>query len=501
MEAGGVSLYRFFQGPPPTGPTNSAGPLLSNPHVPLENDLPPPGQTHSDISKQHLSHVSMNFSTPPQKNLTNYEGVKLALGNALKFAKEHPFLAAGFILGAILIVISFPTLSMALAHTAQITLGHAEITVGLGLGAMFLTYGVTVINMARKAALKDELEAEIKKQPVSRSSSLTDLKTMAETEKLRILREAKKISDESSSSISELSTLNEEMKAKQREQEKSLKELKDLQQKLLETISQDVFKSVSAEQERNEMLKLLKNVGEEIEKGSELILEKIGEEQFPAIEDFILIPSSPSQEQEKNREIQQNIKTGLSALLPSMKTYLKEHPFSVGITVSGVFFVLLAIPMVIFLFKGDSSVVFLGSLSAAGAAQIFMYGASLVYEGYNSLRIETLKKDLKKLEEQIKAEEKIPEERKKIQEQAARSLEEFKNQWKTLLSDAEKMNAKRIEEQEKARDKLIIQCYKALLNFAEQARINTSTLPSQEVIKEQLLAPMIHSSTLFESQS
>ena len=412
-------------------------------HPLMETALPPPAENLNPekakaqiLNKSNL--VIESEKIPPQRKdlLAKLQKSSSELAD---FAKKHPFLTAGFVLGIIFLFCAFPTLASVLAHESGITLFHAQLAVGMGLVMMTIYYGVYLINLARRAALKDDLEARVElltRREESLLSGEADQEFGA-----KVIQDAKKIGEVGQQKIDALRQQYQESERTILNAEKNRDRLIETQKKLQAHINSVFFPQLPQEMQ-DSARRLNESFSNEIRNGAKHLASF--EPMILTPELVLEIPEAPTPKQIANQQIQQQMGEHMKGFFDTLGGYLgsfvsmvKENPISMLIGLVGTVFTLLAIPALTYWLSGYQSVYLIGSLGLLGAFQFVIYGLSLIYESYNSAMIEKLKKELKSLEETTNAhEEKIlqaKEALEKIQKQAQISLETYQQGWSNAI--------------------------------------------------------------------
>lgn len=473
---------------------------VSTPITPLPPPVPDvkPQSAKDDILTK-TTQITLDPTIIPSERKGTIERVKGRVGEVVSFVKKHPFLAGGMVLGVLLLFCAFPTLASSFAQITGVTLFHAQLTIGLGLGLMIFYYGIYLINLARRAAVKDELESKLESIQ-SNQSSLG--KTTSEEEMNKIVKD---ISSQAQTLKTEMLEEVENRKSKQDNLEKTLYQMTSQSELLktkqtLESLLEGIgFKNLPIEKQ-TEIKILFKQISDQVTSGAHALTKErplfVNESETPIkSEQFFLEPvfeapqlpnemtlSPPSSATQAERKVMQaTIKSKLGDLISSIGTFAKEKPASFALIVLGVIFTLVAIPALVYWMHGFTSVYLLGTLTLAGVIQFIVYGVSLIYEGYNSGMIDQINKDLLKIEEdgkQRKEElQKMESQVERIQEKGIQSLAQYKTAWEKHLSSLNENFQREITifSESSQRQKLLNDCKNAIIEILQ---VKPELLPS-----------------------
>lgn len=431
--------------------------FLERPDLPISN-LPSPEET---VDFQHAKNqiTSADVITLPKevkngKNKAIQKRVEEKSLDLLKFAKNHPFLTAGFILGIIFVLCSFPFIGLSFAHIGGLAMLHTKIGLSMGLAAFF--YGIYLINLARRASIKDDLEAKLQAQKQLRESLIQDSSTLNVKKHIQeISAAAKGIETKTRERITTLKRQHTVIKASLT---KSSEEEQFFQQSIqtLQNLMQSTHFSHLPSGLQENAKKCLKNAQIEFETGQVAIwdlvqekkeggweIEEMPEPQFilPTLPAEIEIPKELSDTQKKNQLVKKTISQKMAQLVNSAQMLAKDNPGSVALMVVGIITTLIAIPALAYWLRGYQSIYIIGSLSLAGIFQFVIYGVSLIYEGHNSIIIKRLSEELEKIEASMKEQEtayrKIHEELTDFRSKAMKSVTEYQENWQTVLDSVQ----------------------------------------------------------------
>lgn len=358
--------------------------------------------------------------------------------NIWLFAKKHPFYTAGFILGLGLLALSAPLLVSVLSNQLGISILKAQVAVGLVTVGMAFYYAVFLINMARRHAFKDELEAAIDRhqklgEQILKLLSEEQLKKSAEKleakardlerENLKQARDTRAKIEEIQSQILDLKEAQENVRAAQQKLKPSI--TKGFSKEIPEAIQ---LHCISAYDQAQEALK------EGIALAAHPELLPLEEQEIFGEE--ITIPSAATAQMVKNQGYLSKLTKALVHLPGDLKTFIKNNPGSTVLIFTGLFLTIAAGVGLYFWLEGVTEVYLIGSLSLSTLLPLTMYGLSLMYEGYNSSTINKLTASLEAEKEKIK---KVVEEfnqkkmqLKRVKASAKLSLEQFQEEWKAF---------------------------------------------------------------------
>lgn len=404
---------------------------------PFSTELPKPPSIDSTKASTQIATsdtVTPDAFPPHPDNKEILSRVKEQGTSLMQFAKNHPFLTAGFVLGIIFLLCAFPTIVSALAGKTGFNLFHVKVAAGLGLGVTMLYYGIYLINMARRASIKDELEAQLDSQEqirkhalkATRESYSKDVETISQSARLTASQSKEKLEkkvldlqSDQTQITSCIATLNQSI------QSAAFQHLP----KALQKSTKETLLKAEAELKNGPQALSTKEPGETL--GHELTFT------LPPLPKTLSLPDQPTQGQIKNQAIQRSISQKMGESLKVIPSFLKEHPGSAATITVGVFAILAALPALIFWLHGDASIYLIGSLTPVNVFQFVIIGLSLIVQGHTSVGIDNLKKELalieKELDEHLKTYEKMNKEAQEFREKALQSLSEYQQQWQSVV--------------------------------------------------------------------
>lgn len=394
----------------------------------------------TDAQSRLSSHVDVDLSeTIPTENLQKRSELQVKMKNLAHFAKNHPFLTSGFMIALLLVGISaYFTINSLLGHTSFSILG-AHPAIGGGITFMTLYYSIYLINLCRRAAIKDELASRLKAhEELSEElmkSEKVDLRSLTEKINLNIQN-----FHESQRTIeSNLRANAQIVKQHYTTQMEALEKLKADQKKLEQLIEKDTKKMPKETQKI--LLGALNQTTNAIREGS-LLLTKAPS--FPSLEEIpqlsqleIEFPDEPTPNMKENQKKQQALKGKFEIAFSENVAFIKKNPSGITFFVAGLMMCAFSGIALAFYLHGSSSIFFFGSISLTTLLPISTYGLNLLYEARNSSRINELKSQLKEIQEiNAKRKEDLQAERKQLDEirkKTSNTFQQFTEQWGSFL--------------------------------------------------------------------
>jgi hypothetical protein len=358
------------------------------------------------------------------------------------FAKQHPWLTAGFLVAMILVICTaYFTVEALLGHTTvNLFMVHPEI--GGGLSFMGIYYSVYLINMCRRAKVKDDLEARVQAH-----NQLNDELGKSKSADVKILTAEmnRGVSDMKKTLMSTEMHLRRTFEDQKKRVENAQKNLTIIQAKKRSFEDLLVTKKNLSEEAKRQLIDAITTASQAIEAGARLVLTKVASaESRPEIPFLVLetgeisFPPLQTEEMKNNQEKQKRAVGKIKTALEGLQAYLIQNPASRMMWITGLAMCLLAGVALAFYFRGATSIYFFGELSLAAIVSMVIYGVSLIYEAYNNTTIERLKDELKKIEitnEQRR--QSIQNELEKldsIRQSAQKTFVDFAQNWNTFLN-------------------------------------------------------------------
>lgn len=403
-------------------------------HEPLT--LPGPIEITPDIvrAKKALSgELAGTISTPNPENEVKKGRIREAFSNLGQFIKNHPFYTVGLIVGLILVVGAAHFLATSLAGHFNISIFNAHIIVGGGVVFMAIYYGVYLINMARRASVKDDLEAQVEAHNKLVKHIFTsqdhDLQqhvlglnrniSLAAEGNLKLREEAKR----------QEASLIQTLQAS----ESSLAHMVRTQRALLLSVTAN-----QPQETRDALLQGLDKLTKDISEGAALLNSR-SDEALPLIPFLKIetqqgeIPDQVTDAMEDNQLKLCSMGERFVALLEDIGNFVVNNPGSTFLIFSGFLMTLAAGVGVYFWFHGATNLFFIGSLSILTLAPMVIYGFSFIYEGYLSGLINDLRRKVKQIEQDNEKRIAFLEDEQRrlalIQTQAQESLQDFQQSW------------------------------------------------------------------------
>lgn len=280
---------------------------------------------------------------PAHENLENVranERMETRFDQTLALAKKHPWLTTALVAALFLFVAcSYVTVQALLGHTT-ISLFHAHPELGAGMCFMTLYYGVYLLNLAKRARLKDELEYKIATLPA---------------------REAE---------------LRAELNAKFTRAKETLHELHNYSNQLIaarSTLATDGFDELIG-RAQNTVVEGFTLIGREADEtqGVELNLS------FP--------------EMERNLELSRSIGSKCLNLVKETGSFMRENPKAALMIFGGLLMCGLGGVALYHWSSGMTNAYFLGGLSLLTIMPMLGYGVCMLYEGYNRAELNKLER-------------------------------------------------------------------------------------------------------------
>jgi hypothetical protein len=408
--------------------------------TPLSPLPPPPSSVDLSAALQTITtNTTVDLDAPPlPANQVKQAAVKGSLQKLASFANNHPWLTIGFTLAILLLAgAAYLTVQNFLGHET-LTIFQAHPVLGLSVIGMLVFYTAYLINMCKRAAMKDALEAKIEAQnkftqELAKTKEL-DMEQLVKKKNAHILTlgrqfvETEKIHQEQ---YKALAKRRDDVKQTVENIEKCQTWLIGALVKLGQTMStRDIEKTQST----------LTQATLAIDRGGRLLNATFPEKTAaPLIPQLELLPSSvtfppiPTEAMEKNKQKLLTLGEKLKNLLDGMGSTLKESPGTVLLLAGGVLMCLLAGVAIGFYLHGFTNLYFFGTLSLTAILPLAIYGLSMIYEGYNRATILKLEKDLENLEKNTQErtaalatqEQRIE----RINTEANTTLEKFSTDW------------------------------------------------------------------------
>lgn len=374
--------------------------------IPL-SELSTPTFTTKETS-EHTNTDLMKTMQEFQGDEKNIEIAKCQVESCNKsFARAHPILTGGIIVGVILLLVGVGIAVHALLGHATLTVMHQQVALGGGIAIMAIYYGVCVINMARRTALKEEAQKQLELA-----------ENLREEVSERSQKNIEDVIDRLNRRIEEL----EKQKIQDYNQAVAIRnEIKNYRNQLLKVIEKELPKT------RLPFVQNALNLANGILQAPNLLLDPT-QPQTPFVTE-ITIPDAPTKEMEKNSKTAEQMQGTFSKLL----NFVKENPSSVLLMVGGLAIAALGGYGAFLYLHGATSLYFFGALSVTTIAPFIIYGLSLAYEGYfNSetnrinKQLEALRtKDMENLRKITEGEEIL----KDIENEGNKVLESFGQEW------------------------------------------------------------------------
>lgn len=403
-------------------------------HEPMT--IPGPIDMTPDIDRareQLVNNLSGTVSNPNPENQAKKGRIREAFSNLGQFIKNHPFYTIGLIVGLILVVGAAHFLATSLAGQFNISIFNAHIIVGGGVVFMAIYYGVYLINMARRAAVKDDLEAQVEAH-----NKL--IKHIFTSQDRNLQQHVQQLNHDISVATKEHLKLHEEAKKQETSLRKTLQASESSLDQMVK-IQKTLLLSVTANQptETKELItRGLEKLTEGISEGAALLNSR-ADEAMPLIPFLKIetqqgeIPDQVTDAMEENQLKLRSMGERFLILLQDIGNFVVDNPGSSFLIFSGLLMTLAAGIGVYFWFHGATNLFFIGSLSILTLAPMVIYGFSFIYEGYLSGVINDLRRKVKKIEQDNqKRIESLDEEQNRlalIQTQAQESLQGFQKSW------------------------------------------------------------------------
>lgn len=333
--------------------------------------------------KVMLSKTMAVLKEPDKKNISSMERLGNGFNRVTRFAWNHPWLTAGIVIALLLfLATSYLTVSALMGHTSIAILGaHPEL--GASIAAMTLYYGVYLVNMARRAALKDDLEKGIEAQNALRKKIVDEPDTNISTLVADMNKEISKINDHFAKIKDDTTHAHGVLKNQYDKANRSLKKIQAYQKQLGDQLPEEA-KSLLRQTEL--VCPILPETALQIKS-------------LDVDTDVIEFPDFVTDAMEKRIRKGRSLGKKFTDFFKETGSFMTKNPGSTTLIFGGVAICLLGGVGAFFWLHGYSGIYFYGSLSAMTILPILIYGGSLVYEGYNSGTINDLRKKLLKMEE------------------------------------------------------------------------------------------------------
>lgn len=341
-------------------------------NIPLSS-LPPPSLTIVEEQQTFNNDLSstMNQFKEDEKHVEIGQRQVNNCNKLTAFAKSHPILTAGIVAGILLFLVGAGIAVHALMGHATLTLFHQQVALGGGIAIMAIYYGVCLVNMARRTALKDEAQ-----------------KQLESAEKLK-----EQIGEKSEKGIE---NIKKELNGR----------IALLQQKKIQEYNKAVEIKAVIKKYRDQLLKLTQNsvptsqlpyVNTALERANVVINAPTlhfepEQPELPFIAE-IVIPDVPTLEMKKNAQTAEQMQGSFSKLVH----FVKENPGSLLLMLGGLAIAALGGYGAYLYLHGASSLYFFGTLSVTTIAPFMIYGLSLAYEGYFNSETNRINKQLESL--------------------------------------------------------------------------------------------------------
>ena len=353
-----------------------------------------------DSDQPRASHNEIVFNSPNPENGEKRARWLASIQKLGSFAKKHPFLTVAFVIALCLVVgTAFLTIQALLGHTT-ISIFRAHPEIGGALTFMTLYYSVYLINLCRRASLKDELEAKIQ----SHNQLTNDLSQNRETNITKLKEEFQnKISISNTERFEkeeELHSLYDLDKEVCKQAQASLERIKTYKEGLTRLINAPKMTL----ERKNHLQRLIKAAEQAIESATQNLAKKFPTRRLPLPPAFdleethITLPQTESNTMAENQSKQKTLLNKLNTTFESLITYVQKNPGSVAMFAVGMGMFVLSGAAIYYYLQGASTVYFFGTLSLTTLVPMTLYGISLIYEGYNNTTINELTENLKKID-------------------------------------------------------------------------------------------------------
>lgn len=435
-----------------------------------------PDSNKLNVSTPKTEFIDLEKTEKHPENLETLDNIRQSVGKVFDFAKRHPFLTAGFVLGLAAIGTALPSLIGSFV-TSHIQLLNTDFVLGAGLAMMSLYYGVLLINLARQGASKDQLEQVIDQARDAANALLTKNRELAEQEQKNFLGDVETLGKRATHKLDTFKTqLNQQLEGRIDSHSQLQTTIANQLESVQQLITQNVFKDRPDLQEQAQGL--LSKMSQEIQRGATLLSDSATLYSVDEIE----IPEYLTQEQQNNKKIEESITRALEELyesihIPSFSEigqFIKGHPFSSLAMFAGFSFALLAIPVAVLSAHGVTFFQGLGTISIESAAQFFLFGVLLIFGGYSGSKINKLNEQIAKIQKEIDL----------VHAVGSAAVEEFHNYVNKLQALALSLHGKKIEEIAQ-KDQIylrFINDYHRLLEA--QMGLSPAQLPSHEQLNQ-----------------
>ncbi len=371
---------------------------------------------------------------PTEEKLSVMKRMSRGLNRAAEFVRKHPWLSAGMVVAILLfIATSYLTVSALMGHTS-IAIFHAHPEIGAGIAFMTLYYGVYLLNMSRRAALKDDLEKRIEAHNEFKNKLIS-------RRELNIQEIVEDMNDEIGETNRSLQLIQKEMHLAHQEVKLQydkanavLNRVKEYQQTLITLLRENLPTA-----QKEDVMEALERASAAVRSGGDTLVFPEMETELPLVpvmkivSEHIEIPDTVTENMEENARKARSMGQKFKGLFTGMNKFMSENPGSASLVISGLAMCVLAGVASYFWLHGMSNMYFFGSLSAMTIAPMFIYGLSMVYEGYNSGVINDLRRQLNRIDEDNeKRNEALDQERErlnKIARQARGTFQQFTKSW------------------------------------------------------------------------
>jgi hypothetical protein len=450
---------RIGAGQPPPGPPPPGQPPPKPPRqaqqtwadfrdqTPHQLEEPSPYANPQAMSDEIIERDVINTETPVPQNVAKRGALLQKMQQLGQFAAKHPFLTVGFVIALLLVACtSYLGLHALLGH-ATVSILEAEVAVGGGTVFMTLYNAVYLINLCRRAKLKDDLKARAK---INNQNIDQDLKNK-QKDLQRLENQIDSIKKDT------IRTSIEQEKINREAHEATYKRLKEAEENLrkIEEYKTDmhglIHKRPEGQEETAEAIRAaIQKIENKITDGAKLLVATalVESEKFPKeipkepkeskfdLNTKIIWPSGITSKMKKNQLKVLTLKQKLGKNINALATTLKNNPVSSALLMAGVVMFALSGVALYFYLGGATSLYFFGAIDLMSIVPMAIYGLSLIFEGYNSFTIQSLenkmREDKKRGDEQMRA---LEEERARLNgifDQTNKKYADFNKSWGEL---------------------------------------------------------------------
>jgi hypothetical protein len=352
----------------------------------------------------------------------------------------------------------YVTVHSLLGHTAiSIFQAHPELSGALTF--MSIYYSVYLINLCRKAKIRDDLEARVHAHRQFTNELMRGSKIDITAQTQAMNRNIQDIGKRLITTENNLRKTHDRVEKRWAEAKSVREKIEEYKKGLLQLYRQH---GEFAPQQKQEMPETaFVNAANVIREGAQFFTS-----QFPSVEEIpkipqlefleakTLIPFDETEEMKQNQLKQGALLKTMEATLDAIGPFLKKHPFSTTLLIGGLAMCILSGLALDFYFHGATNMYFFGALSITAILPMMMYGLSLVYEGYNSAIINGLEEELREIDEnsrvKMQAIEQDLERLDNIKKTASATFDDFVSKWTAFQAIESEQLYKDIEAIEEA---------------------------------------------------